>query len=184
MSTLVMIHLNARLRPLDRGDHYEDPLLEALEQRAPGSDVVGGGTLLSGEGEPASADIELDLTGDVEAGVALVVDTLEAAGAPQGSTVRVGDADPVPFGASEGLGLYLNGTDLPAEVYATNDVNDLIAQLLDALGDAGGMQSWWHGPRELALYLYGPSSDRMRELIAPVLASHPLAERSRLVPLT
>jgi hypothetical protein len=80
--------------------------------------------------------------------------------------------------------LYLNGTDLPGEVYATNDVNDLIQQLHQRLGDQGSMQSWLQGPRETALYLYGPSAARMRELVHDVVASHPLAQRSRLVALT
>jgi hypothetical protein len=45
------------------------------------------------------------------------------------------------------------------------------------------MQSWWKGPRETALYLYGPSAARMAELIADVLARFPLAQRCRVVPL-
>jgi hypothetical protein len=45
------------------------------------------------------------------------------------------------------------------------------------------MQSWWQGPRETALYLYGPSAAHMAELIADVLAVFPLAQRCRVVPL-
>jgi hypothetical protein len=184
MSTSLYITLNARLRPLDRGDRYEDPLMEVLEQRAPGSEVTGGGTLIGSDGEPQNSDIDLDLEGDPEAGLGLVIGTLESLGAPKGSKARLGDADPVLFGTTEGLGLYLNGTDLPDEVYATSDVNELIERLRERLGDEGDMQSYWEGPTETALYLYGPSGARMRELIADVLATHPLAARSRLVSLT
>jgi hypothetical protein len=47
----------------------------------------------------------------------------------------------VAFGVTEGLAVYLNGTDLPHEVYATSDVSDLIAALLGHLGAEGDMQS-------------------------------------------
>jgi hypothetical protein len=183
MSTSLYVTLNARLRPLDRGDRYEDPLMEVLEERAPGSEVTGGGTLMGSDGEPQNCDIDLELEGDPASGLALVIGTLESLGAPKGSTARMGD-DEVCFGRTEGLGLYLNGTDLPDEVYATSDINELIERLHECLGEEGGMQSYWEGPTETALYLYGPSGARMRELIADLLATHPLAARSRLVPLT
>jgi hypothetical protein len=113
----------------------------------------------------------------------LVTTTLEKAGAPKGSTARLDEQDPVTFGVTEGLAIYLNGTDLPDEVHATSDINDLVAALLDALGAEGGMQSYWQGPRETALYLYGPSAARMADLIADALSRFPLAQRCRVVPL-
>jgi hypothetical protein len=68
-------------------------------------------------------------------------------------------------------------------VYASSDINDLTATLSGRLGTEGDMQSWWQGPRETALYLYGPSAARMTELTADVLARFPLAQRCRIVPL-
>ena len=66
-------------------------------------------------------------------------------------------------------------------MYAASDVNGLIAALLECLGAEGDMQSYWEGPRETALYLYGASAARMDELIASVLARFPLAQRCRVV---
>ncbi|MET7425022.1 hypothetical protein [Dactylosporangium sp. NPDC005555] len=183
MPSTLWITINAKLRPLDRGDLYEDPLQETLDAKAPGSEIGGGGTLLSAEGEPLHSDIDLQVDGDGQAVLALTIAGLEAAGAPKGSRIRLDDGEPITFGVTEGLAVYLNGTDLPAEVYETNDVNDLIAALLEALGDEGAMQSYWEGPRETALYLYGPSAAHMGELIAGVLAQSPLARRCRVVPL-
>ena len=88
-----------------------------------------------------------------------------------------------PFGATEGVGVYLNGTDLPGEVYSENDVNQLISQLLDALGNEGELHSWWEGPRESALYFYGRSAATIRSLTGGILTSHPLAQRCRIVDL-
>lgn len=179
----IFINLNARLRPLDRGDVYEDPLQAVLDVEAPGSEVTGGGTLLSADHEPTCCDIDMDVEGDGPTVLELVTTTLEKAGAPKGSTIQLDENEPVPFGVTEGLAIYLNGTDLPDEVYATSDVNDLVAALLDSIGAEGRMQSYWEGPRETALYLYGPSASRMAELSADVLARFPLAQRCRVVPL-
>jgi len=183
MGRRMSISLNARLRPLDRGARYETPLKEILGTSMPGSRVTGAGTLLSAEREPLVSDIDLDIEGDAPQALELVTGTLEAAGAPKGSRARLDEGGPVPFGVTEGLAVYLNGTDLPGEVYASSDINDLIAALSGRLGTEGDMQSWWQGPRVTALYLYGPSAARMTELIADVLAQFPLAQRCRIVPL-
>jgi hypothetical protein len=183
MGSRIWITLNARLRPQDRGARYEIPLREILGASMPGSKVTGGGTLLSADREPLVSDIDVDIEGDVPGALELVTGVLEAAGAPTGSRARLDEGPPVLFGVTEGLAVYLNGTDLPGEVYASSDIDDLIAALAGSLGAEGDMQSWWHGPRETALYLYGPSAARMAELIADVLARFPLAQRCRTVPL-
>jgi len=177
------ITVNARLRALDRGARYGDPLQAALETLAPGSEITGAGSLLTPDREPLFSDIDLDITGDADAAVNLAVATLEAAGAPKGSRAQLDQRDPITFGVTEGLAIYLNGADLPAEVYATNDVNDLIAALLSSLGGEGQMQSYWEGARDTALYFYGPSAARMNELIAESLRRLPLAQGCRLVRL-
>ncbi|MBM2618372.1 hypothetical protein JIG36_22685 [Actinoplanes sp. LDG1-06] len=183
MPMRLFITLNARLRPFDRGDRYEDPLDEALSAKFTGVEVTGGGTMLTAEREPAYCDIDLDVEGDPEEVLALAVATLEAAGAPKGSTAAVDEGEPVPFGVTEGVAIYLNGTDLPDEVYRTSDINELITALLESLAAEGDMQSYWQGPTETALYLYGPSAARIRDLTAGVLARFPLADRCRVVDL-
>ncbi|HUN33642.1 MAG TPA: hypothetical protein VMU95_16655 [Trebonia sp.] len=177
------IHLNARLDP-DARRGFDDLLLPVLAAHAPGSEITGGGALLSHTGEPQSCDIEIDLEGDPEASLAAVIKALSAYGAPRGSSVTLGDEPAIPFGEAEGVALYLNGTDLPEEVYASSDPNELIGSLTDSLGREGSVVSYWEGPQETALYLYGRSASRMRELIGGVLASHPLGQRSRLADLT
>jgi hypothetical protein len=183
-TTMIDVRLNARLRPMDRGERFEDPLDELLRAQSPGGRVTGGGTMISAEGEPLWCDVEVEWAGDPGAGVELVAAALTRGGAPRGSQVTLDDAEPVPFGEFEGLGLYLNGTDLPAEVYATSDVNELISTLLEALGPDGDMYSYWEGPTETALYLYGPSAEVIEEKVAPVLASEPSAALTRVVRLT
>jgi hypothetical protein len=182
----IYVTLNARLRPLDRADRFEDPLMDLLEEKVKELDVTGGGTLLAANREPANCDIDLSFEDDPTRTLHLVIETLEKLGAPVGSFARFGGEDQpkVMFGSTEGVGVYLNGTDLPDEVYQNSDVNELIDRLGDGLGDAGGMYSYWEGPTETALYFYGPSADGMKRAMADVLASHPLAQRCRVVVLT
>ncbi len=104
--------------------------------------------LLTAEREPFASDIDLDVEGEAHEVLGLVTAALEAAGAPKGSQARLDEGDPVTFGITEGLAVYLNGTDLPDEVYASGDINDLIAALLERLGAEGDMQSYWEGPEK------------------------------------
>jgi hypothetical protein len=177
------ITLNARLQPRHRGENYEDPLEAVLQREDTGSSVVGGGTLLGDHNEVVSCDIEVSLANDPQKGMRIVIDALERLGAPAGSTARLDGGEPVPFGLMHGVGLYLNGTDLPDEVYATSDVNVLVDTVSAAVGDAGLLESWYEGPRETAFYFYGRSAEVISERIASATAGQPLAERSRLVVL-
>lgn len=80
---------------------------------------------------------------------------LEAASAPKGPRAHLDEAAPGCSDITEGLAVYLNGTDLPGEIYASSGIDELIAALSRRLGAESDMQSWWHGPRETALYRYG-----------------------------
>jgi hypothetical protein len=164
------IALNARLRPMDRSRWYADPLDEVLVAHAPGCRVGGGGTQLGTDREPIWCDIDLDVEGDPASVLTLVIATLEGIGAPKGSKVRLTGGEEVLFGATEGLAVYLNGTDLSDEVYANSDGHAVIAALNVALGPHGQVQSYWDGPRETALCLYRPSATRMMDLVPEVLA--------------
>jgi hypothetical protein len=174
--------LNARIMPLDRGERYEDPLIEALAENGIG-EVTGGGTMQSKNGEIEYCGIDIDLF-DVPNGVPFVCEFLTRVGAPRGSKLQYeleGKAVEVPFGTAEGLAIYLNGTDLPDEVYRTCDVNEVYAEINRLLGDRGAIQGHWQGPTETALYLYGESAEEMRRLISAYMAEYPLCQRARVV---
>ena len=78
------------------------------------------------------------------------------------------------------MAIYLNGTDLPDEVYQTCDVNELFEEINRLLGDRGDIQGHWQGPTETALYLYGYSAEEMKGLIANHLATYPLCQKARV----
>lgn len=178
---IVIIRLNARLQPVQRGEHFEDPLSEVLSDIGVG-EVTGGGTQLTGdESGIGSCDVELSLTDASESALLAIIAALEELGAPKGSTLIVeATGAETPFGAAEGLALFLNGTGLPDEVYAECDVNFVIAEADRLMGEAGKVKGHWEGSMDTVLYCYGPSFAAMREAIEPLLTSYPLCQKARV----
>ena len=180
----VTAQLNHLIMPIDRGERYEDPLEEALSIEGLGH-TDGGGTMQQKSGEIEYIDVEIALT-EKEKGIPFVISKLEEMGAPKGSILKIHDTDPsteIPFGKAEGLGIYLDGVNLPDEVYKTSDVNVVIDELNKRIEGIGEMQSYWQGNTETALYFYGDDQKRMLELMKDFLDSYPLCEGARIIQL-
>jgi hypothetical protein len=181
---MVIARLNARAQPLDRGEVFEDPLSDILEAAGTGQ-VTGGDTQLGEEGEIAFCDLEIMVPEATDAVLGAIRDALEGLGAPKGSKLIWNDgANELAFGTFEGLAVYLNGTDLPDEVYAQSDINFVYEELGRLLGDEGRVVSHWDGPRDSALYLYGRSAETMLARIRRLLESYPLCQKARIVTIT
>lgn len=175
----VVAQLNARLQPVHRSEFFEDPLEEVLVPFH--AHVSGGGSLVSKEGEIEYCDIEISTTRSDESFVDAVVKALEHLGAPRGSTLHVeAEKRQIPFGSAEGIAVYLNGTDLPDEVYAACDSDFVLSEFERLLGEEGRVLSYWQGPRETAFYMYGRSFLVMKERLAPFLSAYPLCARCRI----
>jgi hypothetical protein len=178
---LVVVRLNARLQPMHRGEHFEDPLIDIVKELSLG-EVTGGGTQLSDDDTGVEfCDIELIMPETSETALGSLIAALEELGAPKGSRLLIGEEGvETPFGTHEGLALFLNGTDLPDEVYKTSDVNHVIAELDRLMGEKGRFMSDWEGARESVLYCYGPSFAAMRAAIEPLLSGYPLCQKARV----
>lgn len=176
----ITIHLNARLQPMHRFEAFEDPLDQWLRETGYG-ELCGGGSEFSPEHGILSCDIELRANSVDEAFVVALAQRLDALGAPTGSKLVFHDSGyEMTVGASAGLALHLNGTDLPDQVYQTSSPDELIEMLDAALAGEGKVLSHFDGPSETSLFIYGRLHESMHAAIAPVLASYPLCERARL----
>ena len=179
-SHVIVAQVNARLLPMDRGEHFGDPLDEQLMNAGLG-EVCGGGEMLTPAGEVEYCALEIQVDGDLAEAEQLVVDTLTRLGAPKGSRLLIKHENrEVEFGEAEGLAVYLNGTDLPPEVYQTSDSSFVYIEFQRLLGDDGRVLSHWQGPTETAFYLYGPSHREMKLRLANFLASYPLCAKARV----
>lgn len=176
----VVIHLALRSQPAQRGEYFEDPLEEMLDAEGLGW-VVGGETELAEE--PAgvrSCEIELSVRDTTPHTIQKIIAMLELLGAPKGSEIHIPGKAPVPFGITEGLGLFLNGTDLPSEVYESADINETINGLSNAMSGTGVLRGYWEGNRETALYFYGARFDEMKKAALAYSARDPLCAQCRL----
>ena len=176
--------LNHKLLPLDRGKRYEDPLNDELKKRGFG-ETDGGGTMLEKSKEVEFIDVEMFLT-QTDKSIPFVIERLESYGAPKGSKliIREGDKErEIPFGKIEGFGVYLDGVNLPDEVYKTCDVNLVMKELDTLVKGHGSIQSYWQGQTETALYIYGDNAELMKKLIAEYMATYPLCKGARVVTL-
>ena len=176
-----LVHLNARLQPMDRGEYFEDPLDEVLRESNTG-EVTGGGTLQAENGEIQSCDIEVELRDSSTERIDRLVAGLEILGAHRGSKLILSEAGiERPFGRTEGMAIYLNGTELGSDVYSSCDINVVISECQERLGEHGRWLSHWTGAEETALYFYGASFHQMTERVSSFLASYPLCQKCRVV---
>ena len=178
----VTAQLNHLLMPIDRGERYEDPLEEALAKQELGR-TDGGGTMQLQSGEIEYIDVEIALI-NLNEGIPFVIERLEAFGAPKGSVLKIHDSEPsreISFGKIEGIAIYLDGANLPAEVYKSSDINVVIDELNKRLSGHGSIQGYWEGPAETALYIYGDDAESLKRLISDFMAQYPLCKGARIV---
>ena len=175
----ITLNLNARLQPMHRGD-LEDALDELLDKSDIGF-VDGGGTLMFPSGEVKSCDIELALNDGSGETITKLEKIIDALGIPKGLkllwTASDGEKTERPVGRLEGMALYLNGTDLPKEVYESSDINYVIEQLESRMDGIGRLYSWWEGPEKTALYFYGQSYEKMTAAIQDFITEYPLCQK-------
>lgn len=174
----VTLQLNARFLPLDRAE-LEDAMEKVLERLELG-EIDGGGTMQMPSGEVKFCDIEINLKDDSKETMDMLVRLINHFGVPKGSKIHTYSSDwELPVGEQEGYAIYLNGTDLPKEVYGSCDINYVIEQMNKLMGEDGAMYSYWEGPRETALYFYGASYEKMKAAVAGFVAEYPLCQKCR-----
>jgi hypothetical protein len=177
---LVLARVYEHIEPIDRGDRYEDPLQAVLEKTGIGR-VTGGGSQLNELGGIAYADVEIELA-NLDEALEIVAEALERAGAPQGSElIRAADERVLrEFGKLQCLAIYLDGTSLPDEVYATLDFGAVVTEIGAAAGD-DSYRGLWQGPQETGIFFFGPDAEAMFARVEPVLRRLPIGQNARVV---
>ena len=177
----VTVRVWARLQDEQRAEVIDALFAALLETVSPGSRVLGSEPVVGVHREPSAVLAHLDvLPEDAERVVAAILDL--DGGLPAGSQIEINGAT-APFGRLQGLGLYLNGTQLGEDAYAHGDLQATADALAEASGDAGALWSHWMGPAETAFYFYGPDAVELRERLAVIIPDLPLLQRSRFAVL-
>lgn len=172
----ITLQMNAKLQPFHRAD-FEDMIETILKEKKAG-EIVSGGSLLLPTGEISCCDIEFSIIENQVDSFLSFLNQIHFI--PKGSKILMKDTV-MNIGKSEGLGLYLNGTDLPVEVYQNSDINELIELLDNTLEGIAERLSHWEGNKETALYYYGPNFETIKDKILPITQTYPLCEKCRIV---
>lgn len=179
-TSYIVASLNDKIMPIDRCEVYEDPLDTLLSSKSLNGitgEVTGGGTLQEETGEITLCDLEIEIhtASPTREQTRSIIQALESMGAPKGSKLIIESRnEEIPFGKKEGLALYLDGVNLPDEIYENQDTDALIANLLNALSlPEDYILRYWNGPTETGLYFYGDHFEHMKRAIEPVISSQP-----------
>jgi len=178
----IRVFINARIRPMDRGELYADPLINKLEELGLG-EVVEEGSNLSDEGEIESCELHIEVHSLSEETVSVIKDVLESGlGVPKGSKLIIESTqEEIEIGRASGLALYLNGSDLSEEIYESCDSNVVFEEIDKLISEIGFIHSYWDGPSETALYLYGISFEELNKKIENFISTYPLCQKCRVV---
>ena len=181
-SNFIVATLNDKIMPIDRGEIYEDPLDEILVAENIG-EVSGGGTMQEKSGEIDYCDVEIKLNGTEIDRTAInkIIEKLENLGAPKGSVMNVEKTqEKINFGKLEGIGIYLDGINLPKNVYEECDINFVITEIHRLTETEYIVNRNWENENGIALYFYGQSFDKMKTQIKEFVESYPLCENCRI----
>jgi len=174
------LNINARLQSFDRADIYADRIDDEIISAGIG-EIDGGGSLLNTNGEIISCDVDIVLNNEDSGTFNQLIEILNKFEFPKGSRLSNDDGDNiVQLGNLEGMAVYLNGTDLPENVYKDCDVNYVIEKMNKKMNGLGSMYSYFEGNKETALYFYGKSFEQMKQAIETFTAKYPLCEKCRI----
>ena len=175
--TYYILTINAPLQPRDRWAVLEYPINFCLKRSHLGA-VTGGGTALLERGGIKNCDIEIRLKNKPNA-LPDLLSLLKIIRFPKGSILYHNQEVIAEVGHLEGMEVRINGTDLPNEVYAAYDINNVISELESLLGEAGRRFSSLEAAHTY-LYFYGESYEQMKSLIMPYVNEHPLFEKCEI----
>lgn len=180
-----LLHVNERLQPEHRVSYYEQHLQGIFKKEKVGN-VTGGGSVFFREGGIASCEVNIDCYEDK---INRMLELLHYIPMAKGSKLIVYNSEgrvdrEYPLGDLEGMGIYLNGVDLPKEVYKKCDINFVVDEIFRILETPPILYSYWQGHTETALYFYVPSFTVMYSKIRPLLTNYPLCQKCRVAQIT
>ena len=180
-----LLHVNERLQPEHRVSYYEQHLQGIFKKEKVGN-VTGGGSVFFREGGIASCEVSIECYPDK---MNRLLELLHYIPMAKGSKLTVYDTEgrvfrEYPLGELEGMGIYLNGVDLPKEVYKKCDINFVVDEVFRLLEMPPILYSYWQGHTETALYFYSVSFSTMYSKVKTLLATYPLCQKCRVAQIT
>ena len=161
----IWFEINAPLGPMDRGELFEDPLFEWLDQNGGEPIGGGGGTSFGGDGH-ATCDFSVDLVSrdQIQGAISFV----ESLGVPEGSSYTVDDGDRVPFGDLKCLILRVEKASVAGDAWS-----EFVESVRAALGEVGKPLGTSSDDSHEELWAYGTDLERMKVAVDSLRNSYP-----------
>lgn len=168
--------INEKLEAQYRIEEYEDPIDKFLKRNRLGK-VIEGKTILLDNMEVNYCLVKVfiyKLT-NFEGQQRTLKTLLNSLMAPKGSQIICKfNETKIDCGIQEGIGIYLDGSNLQKEIYEDNDINVLASIIIEELNINESFLRFWEKPGKTALYFYSESYDVMAEKIRILFVSYPL----------
>ena len=180
---IVTFTINEKIHPFDRDERYESNIEKFLSKNKYG-EIVNIGTLQFANGEIEFFDISILIYNnfDFKKVINELIYKFEELGAPKGSYLTIEETNiDINFGQKEGLGIYLDGINLPPNVYRDCDINYVIEKIRQLIKDEDEILRYWEGNEVTALYFYGDSFERMKNNILNFINTYPLCQNTKLI---
>lgn len=172
------VRINDRCQPIDRGDIYEDPLSDVLEEKNLG-EVTGGGSQLNDNYQIEYCELEVHVTGDLTEAKQVITEILEKQGVPKGSKIIIDDQE-FPIGIHEVMAIHFDNLGLADSVYEENDINDVLADIEELLGDNGQRNCHTASNEETIVFYGGLSFELMKSKVVDYVSQHPLLKNGKI----
>jgi hypothetical protein len=178
---LVIACLHEYIEPMDRGDRYEDPLSERLQQENIG-EVTGGGSQMDENFKIKYVELEIYLA-NLDGAVTRLLAILEEIGAPKGSELIYHKDDKeqrIKFGRTEGLALILDAK-LAPELWEKHaqEVWPTLQEILSKNG-VGELHGTYANDEVTEIYIYGDSRSEIEKELLNFRETFPLCKNSKL----
>ncbi len=174
---MIELELNAKILPIHR-ESIEDFISEHIEENNLGI-IDGGGSMVDTNGEILFCDIGIECDKNNEH---IIIEFLNKLAFPKGSKIKLDDKV-IPIGNLDGLGFYFSN-ELDEKVSKKYDINEVVQKFDELLGEEVRIFSYMQNKNLTALYYYGYSFEQMKEAISEFASSHPLCQKSKILPIT
>ncbi|MFQ6548523.1 hypothetical protein AADZ90_011235 [Aestuariibius sp. 2305UL40-4] len=176
----VTLTLPLKIGPIERGDFWEDPLSEKLEEQGIGA-VTGGGTMMSQDGGIEFVDLEVELEAIDDGKLDALVAAMVAIGAPKGTKIVNDDGETLrTLGSISVVGIGLDGTGLPDSAYEGFDADAFSDEIVAQLGEGYSYGGSHAGARYTFFYYHGADAERIKEGLGKIAAEKPIGQGAKI----
>lgn len=173
----LVLYINERLIPEHRYWYYEDTISPVLKKYRLGK-LVGGESMMTKENGVECCELSFECP---RRKLNKLVNLLSIIPLAKGSRITVFGDDgkeekEIEVGKLECMGIRLNGTELPDEIYKSCTSDYVVDELMKILGEENVLYTYWHGDTDMLLFFYGESYEEMRDKVSEFLDTYPLCQ--------